>query len=482
MSPRPRSTTTGPGAETWRGRPRPQLAAVAALVLLCALTVPLLTMAADTGDALIVLGCLFAATYCLWCFATRRGATRYLGLPAAGLAVAGIVSFAYEHRTAVAAWLVMLVLFGVTARAAVRSAPPSRPPGAAWPPGAARTSGVARQAGTSPVSDATARRAVPPARHGVLVVNPLSGGGKAGRLDLVEEARKRGVETLVLQAGDDLRTVVERAIRDGADVVGMAGGDGSQALVAGVAMEHDVAHVCVPAGTRNHFALDLGLDRDDAVGALDAFTDAVERRIDLASVNGRVFVNNASLGVYAGVVESGDYRDAKLGTWRRRLPDLAGPDAPASDLAFDGPDLLERSGSTLILVSNNPYELSRPTVAGTRARLDSGQLGLVAVQVRDPSAVARFVTLSAVGQSRRMRGVLRWTAAAFEVRAAGTVAVGLDGEALTMAPPLRFTSLPGALRVRLPAHAPGISPAAAAVGFSRHDVERLVRIAAGRPR
>ena len=329
---------------------------------------------------------------------------------------------------------------------------------------------------------AAVRRAVPPARHGVLVVNPLAGGGKAGCLNLAGEARKRGVEPLVLQAGDDLRTVVERVIRDGADVVGMAGGDGSQALVAGVAMEHDIAHVCVPAGTRNHFALDLGLDRDDVVGALDAFTDAVERRIDLASVNGRVFVNNASLGVYAGVVESGDYRAAKLGTWRRRLPDLAGPDAPASDLSFAGPDQVERSGSTLILVSNNPYELSKLTVAGTRPRLDSGQLGLVAVQVRDPSAVARFVTLSAVGQSWRMRGVLQWTAAAFEVHATGTIAVGLDGEALTMAPPLRFTSLPGALRVRLPAHAPGISPAAAAVGFSRHDFERLVRIAAGRPR
>ena len=77
----------------------------------------------------------------------------------------------------------------------------------------------------------------------------------------------------------------------------MAGGDGSQALVAAVAMEHDVAHVCIPSGTRNHFALDLGLDRDDVVGALDAFTDGVERRIDLARLNERIFVNNASLGV-----------------------------------------------------------------------------------------------------------------------------------------------------------------------------------------
>ena len=63
----------------------------------------------------------------------------------------------------------------------------------------------------------------------------------------------------------------------------MAGGDGSQALVAQVAMEHDVAYVCIPAGTRNHLALDLGLDRDDVVGALDAFRAGTERPIDLAS-------------------------------------------------------------------------------------------------------------------------------------------------------------------------------------------------------
>lgn len=87
-------------------------------------------------------------------------------------------------------------------------------------------------------------------------------------------------------------------------MIGMAGGDGSQTLVATVAVRHDVAHVVVPGGTRNHFALDLGLDRDDVVGALEAYTDGVEERIDLATVDGRTFVNNASLGLYAKIVQS----------------------------------------------------------------------------------------------------------------------------------------------------------------------------------
>ena len=124
---------------------------------------------------------------------------------------------------------------------------------------------------------------VGPARRGVLLMNPWSGGGKVERFALEDEARRRGVTPIVLRRGDDLRTLAEHAAEQGADVIGMAGGDGSQALVADVARRHDLPFVCVPAGTRNHFALDLGLDRDDVAAALDAYGTAVERRIDLAT-------------------------------------------------------------------------------------------------------------------------------------------------------------------------------------------------------
>jgi diacylglycerol kinase family enzyme len=271
--------------------------------------------------------------------------------------------------------------------------------------------------------------------------------------------------------------VVEQAVDAGADVVGMAGGDGSQAVVAAVASERDVAHVCVPAGTRNHFAQDLGLDRDDPVGALDAFTDGVERRVDLAAVNGRVFVNNVSLGLYAGVVQSDAYRGAKLGTWRRLLPELLREPA---DLCFDRPNAPGQQGATLVLVSNNPYELRRLRVAGSRPRLDTGTLGIMSARLQDADAFARFATLSAVGQQRRMRDVRQWSAPGFDVQASEPVPLGLDGEAVRMAPPLRFVCRPGALRVRLPSRARGVSPAGAAVSLSRRDLERLIRIAAGR--
>ncbi len=189
----------------------------------------------------------------------------------------------------------------------------------------------------------------------------------------------------------------------------MAGGDGSQALVATVAARHDIAHVCIPAGTRNHFALDLGLDRDDVVGALDAFTDGVERRIDLARVNDRVFVNNASLGVYAKVVQSEAYRDAKLGTWTDMLPDLLGPDAEAIDLEFTAPDGTDCDDAPLVLVSNNPYELTHLSGAGTRERIDTGLLGIVAARVRGTD-VSKLVALELVGQAGRYPGLMSWSA------------------------------------------------------------------------
>jgi diacylglycerol kinase family enzyme len=323
--------------------------------------------------------------------------------------------------------------------------------------------------------------AAPPPRHPVLIMNLKSGGGKAERFRLEDECRARSIEPIVLQPGDDLLQLAEDAIARGADVIGMAGGDGSQALVATVAAAHQIPHVVIPAGTRNHFALDLGLDRDDVVGALDAYADGVERRIDLAEVNGRVFVNNASLGLYAKIVQSPEYRDAKLKTAADMLPNLLGPDATPLDLRFTGPDGTEYPTAHLILVSNDPYQVDHIGGRGTRERLDAGTLGVVAARIDGPRQAHRFVALEAAGQIRRFEGWLEWDTGEFQVGSGGPVEIGIDGEALTMDPPLIFTTRPGALRVRVPRHATQ-SPAAAALHLvSRSTVTELAAIALGRP-
>jgi diacylglycerol kinase family enzyme len=440
-------------------RRQAQLAAVGALVVLvCLFWFAVSLVANDPVGLVFSFLSVFLVVFSVWFLLVRRGLRRLLILPLAFFALVALLTYGYDQKYQLLVLIVMLALFGVVARYAVRH-------------------------DRAPLQHAVHRHARPlqPTRRGVLIINPNSGGGKADRFNLPEEARKRSIEPVLLGPGDDLCGLARRAVSNGAEVVGMAGGDGSQALVATVAMQHDVALVCVPAGTRNHFALDLGLDRDDVVGALDAFTDGIERRIDLASVNERIFVNNASLGVYAQVVQSDAYREAKLGTWRRMLPDMLGRDAAPGDLQFAVPHARVWSDAALVIVSNNPYQLRRLGGAGTRPRLDTGRLGVFAARMRGAGAVARLVTLGTIGQHRRLRGVHQWSCLEFEVRSGAPVAVGLDGEALVLAPPLRFVSLPGALRVRLPRHATGVSPAAAAVPLTRANLRALLRIAAGRP-
>jgi diacylglycerol kinase family enzyme len=309
-------------------------------------------------------------------------------------------------------------------------------------------------------------------------MNPRSGGGKVARFKLADEARRMGVEPLLLQPEDDLRELALQAISAGADVIGMAGGDGSQAVVADVARSHEVAFVCVPAGTRNHFARDLGLDRDDVMGALQAFGDGMERRIDLATVSGRIFVNNASMGLYAAMVQSPAYRAAKLNTALDMLPALMGPEAGEFDLQFQRPDSKRQESADVLLVSNNPYAMRTLAGPGSRPHLDSGVLGILAIRANRPEDLSALAALGAHGAADQLQGVRRWTAPTFRVDSSSPVPIGLDGEALLLEPPLEFRTLPGVLRVRLPAStgAPQI-----AVHGVRQTLRALLRVAAGRP-
>lgn len=319
---------------------------------------------------------------------------------------------------------------------------------------------------------------LPAAQHPVLIMNPKSGGGKVERFDLVAECRARGIEPVVLSPGDDLIQLAEDAVARGADVLGMAGGDGSQALIATVAMKHGLPHVVVPAGTRNHLALDLGLDRDDVVGALDAFSSGIPRTIDLATVNGRVFVNNASMGLYAEIVASESYRDAKLRTALDTLPDLLGDSSTSLDLHFVDDLGATHDTADVVLVSNNPYELDALGGVGTRARMDTGELGVVCLTINSGTEARHFLALQAAGQVSRFEGWQEWSAPRFEVGSTGPVQVGVDGEALTMQAPVVFETLPAALTVLLPPHAPGRSPAARSL--PRNTPGELWRVALGR--
>ena len=241
------------------------------------------------------------------------------------------------------------------------------------------------------------------------------------------------------------------AVAGGADGLAMAGGDGSQAIVAAIAAELDLPYACVPAGTRNHFALDLGVDRDDVVGALDAFVDGGERRVDLAEVNGRVFVNNVSLGLYADAVQREGYRDAKLRTLLDTVPDVLGPDGHRARPALD------RARRARAPLGRRDPRLQQPLPARPRGRLGHAPAGSTTGCSGSRSPALRRPRRSGRRPQRPWR---EWTAPAFEVDADHPVPAGIDGEAVTLEPPLRFRIRPGVLRVRIARQHPGASPSA----------------------
>jgi len=258
----------------------------------------------------------------------------------------------------------------------------------------------------------------------------------------------------------DVAKVAREAVAQGADLLGVAGGDGTQALVAGIAAEHGIPFVVISAGTRNHFALDLGLNRENPSACLGALSDGVELRVDLGRINGQVFVNNASFGAYAEVVETPAYRDDKLNTTLNLLPDLLQGQRGVR-LSARADDTEIRSPQAL-LVANNPYGTGDIAGLSRRARLDAGVLGVIGVKVRN---VQQAIDLL---RGRRAVGVRVLRTKKIEITAdAPQIPVGVDGEALSMSTPVVCTISPGALRVWVPRDRPGVVPPKPPINWAR---------------
>jgi diacylglycerol kinase family enzyme len=311
-----------------------------------------------------------------------------------------------------------------------------------------------------------------PARHPFLIMNPRSGGGKVGRFDLERRAEALGAEVFLMNGPGlvDVAAVARQAVADGADLLGVAGGDGTQALVAGVAAEHGIPFLVITAGTRNHFALDLGLDREDPVACLSALSDGVELHVDLGTVSGNTFVNNVSFGAYAEVVRTPAYRDDKLRTTLDALPDLLqGQRGTRFSALADGEPV---DAQQALLVASNPYETGDIAGLGRRARLDRGVLGVVAVTVGSARQAVDLL------RGRHSDGLRALTARTVVVTSdSDRIPVGVDGEAVSLSTPVRCTINPGALRVRVPRNRPGVPTPRPAI-----SLPRLRRLASWRGR
>ena len=378
-------------------------------------------------------------------FIAKHGVLRWVGLAVVILAVVAVVVIFFRADVIAVALvsLVLLALGGTAARHGLRHTPEP------WMPTSSS----------------------PPALHPFVVMNPRSGGGKVVRFDLANKARALGAEVVLLEGPGhvDVAALVRDAVDRGADLLGVAGGDGTQALVAGIAADHDVPLLVISAGTRNHFALDLGLDREDPATCLQALTDGEEVRVDLGYIGERPFVNNASFGAYAEIVQSPEYRDNKNRTMLDMLPDLLS--------GQQGTDLTLRTGaSTLdqlqaVLVSNNHYGSGRMRDMSRRTRIDQGTLGVVAARMTSAGQAVELLRRS------RYRSVTMLHGDGEVIIEAGTptIPVGIDGEAVTVDAPVHCTIRPRALRVRLPRNRPGVPPPRPKI-----DWTRLWQIAFGR--
>ncbi|MFF4935200.1 diacylglycerol/lipid kinase family protein [Streptomyces griseofuscus] len=382
----------------------------------------------------------------LWWFVARRGPARLFGAFVAVVAPVGVLVFYARSGL----WPIALIS------------------SLCW--AAAVTCGRAALHRARPPRSQRPTRARHPKRA-VLIMNPKSGGGKVGRFGLVERAERLGARVILLDpsAPVDVGELAREAVADGADLLGVAGGDGTQALVAAVAAERGLPFLVISAGTRNHFAMDLGLDRADPVRCLDALMDGEEIRVDLGDVCGRPFVNTVSFGVYADIVQSPEYRDDKTGTALKLMPDLlAREGARRLDARVDGTRLADQQA---LLISNNPYaspdELGG---GGRRPVLDGGELGVIGIRVENAAQAAELAV-----RGSQAPGLTVKTARRVEVTSgASRLPVAVDGEALWLRTPVVCSVRPGALRVLLPHDRPGVPPAAPPV-----DWRRLLALACG---
>jgi diacylglycerol kinase family enzyme len=418
-------------------------------VLMLAAVAVLIGFAELGGLIMVVIGVIGAVLVVggVYVFLAHRGMLRWIAAVVVVLTpVAILVLFALHNLIWVAA--VSIALIVLAADAARRVLTPAGP------------------------GSGMSTREVPPPKRAFLIMNPRSGGGKVTKFGLKDKAEALGAQVALLEGPGivDVAALARQAVADGADLLGVAGGDGTQALVAGIAAEHDLPFLVISAGTRNHFAMDLGLDRDNPAACLDALTgDGVEQRIDLGIIGDRTFVNNASFGAYAEIVESPAYRDDKAGTTLQMLPEIlnghrgAKLSATAGDVTITGPQAL--------LVSNNPYEGGDIAGLSRRARLDAGKLGVVAVTVNSALQAATLL------RGARGQGLTTLTAGQVVVNAeVPEIPVGIDGETVMMATPVRCTIRPRALRVRVPRDRPGVPSPKAAL-----DWPKLRHLASFRP-
>ncbi len=286
-----------------------------------------------------------------------------------------------------------------------------------------------------------------------LIINPKSGDGRAIKANIPQKAKKLGISTIITQKGDSIEGLARQAVSDGAEILGVSGGDGTLGAVAKVAIEKNLPLVVLPGGTRCHFARDVGLDPNEISDALASF-QGTERRIDVGSINGRIFLNNASFGLYADVIDKPEYRDHKVRTTREVLSSLLNGNTPYYPLNFTDDKQKKHRHAAQILVGVNAYETVNILELGRRHAMDQGILQITAVTKLTDELIGQMMGTIVLNQSFEDSNtgyVEQWEAAKFSVNSKSKkLVVGVDGEREEHTTPVVIKILPKALRLMVP--------------------------------
>ena len=278
--------------------------------------------------------------------------------------------------------------------------------------------------------------------------------GKGAPGDVADALAAAGISGEVVAVdGDNIAACAAGHVRQGARLVIAAGGDGTVGSVAGELAGSSATLGILPLGTLNHFARDLGIPFDLAAAA-KAIAAGTMRRVDIADVNGRAFVNNASIGLYPLMVMDRDAQQQRFGRSKRlamlvaALRTMTRFHARRLRLRANGGEA--RVDTPLLFVGNNDYRLAFPG-AGRREALDDGQLCVMVMRSKSLPGFLAATARALLGIGRaddmvRLDGVRE-----LEVDSSrGLLTVALDGETLHLAPPLAFRIRPRALAVIVP--------------------------------
>jgi diacylglycerol kinase family enzyme len=258
----------------------------------------------------------------------------------------------------------------------------------------------------------------------------------------------------LMQQGSEIAPAVDAAVKQGARLVVAGGGDGTVSAVAAGLVDTGVALGVLPMGTLNHFAKDLGIPLEQE-GAIAVIARGRELEVDVGEVNGRIFINNSSLGLYPDIVRDREQRQRRLGhgKWRalleasiaaaRRYPVLT------VQIEVDGQTLTRRT--PFVFIGNNVYTMEGFEI-GERAALDRGELSLYLTHRMGRFGLLRLAFMALLRRLDQARDVDMLTARGFVVNTRHhRLRVATDGEVTPMEPPLAYRLRPGALRVIVPA-------------------------------